>query len=68
MKKHGCVFFNTQDYFFYGFQLINFNKIELTLEQQNGSYLSISSNSSKAVTKQKCYKNLKTEIYFFKKC
>ena len=65
MKKHERVFFNTQDAFFYGFQLIlikhnlclsnfnvDYNKIDLIY----GFHLS-SSNSSEAVTKRKCYKN-----------
>ena len=59
------MFFNTQSWFFYGFQLIlikqnlclsncnlDYNKIDFIY----GFHLS-SSNSSKAVTKQKCYKN-----------
>ena len=65
MKKHDCVFFNTQDQFLYGFQLIlikqnfclsNFNLGYNKMVFIYGFHLS-SLNSSKAVTKQKCYKN-----------
>ena len=65
MKKHECVFFNTQDQFFYGFQSIP-TKQNLRLSSFNLEYNKMdliywfhlsSSNSSKAVTKQKCYKN-----------
>ena len=65
MRKHKCMFFNTQSWFFYGFQLtlikqnlclsnfnLDYNKIDFIY----GFHLS-SSNSSKVVTKQKCYKN-----------